>query len=117
LPRLLTRAARASVALLAGNLGRSCGHALFLGAAFLWACFTVLMRWAKLAPLHATALVSVGSLVGYVPVYLLIGGGHILNAPPADIALQAVYQGLLATLVSLTLFGRAVAMLGPAANV
>lgn len=102
----------AGASLLAGNLARSGGHVLFLGAAFMWACFTVVMRWAKLVPLHATALVSVGSLIGYVPVYLLVAGKHILDAPIADIALQALYQGLLATVVSLTLFGRAVAILG-----
>jgi drug/metabolite transporter (DMT)-like permease len=102
----------AGASLLAGNLVRSGGHLLFLLAAFLWACFTVVMRWAKLASLHATALVSVGSLIGYVPVYLLVGGRHILDAPVADIAVQALYQGLLATVVSLTLFGRAVAILG-----
>jgi len=94
------------------DLGRSGGHALFLLAAFLWACFTVTMRWGGIAPLHATALVSVGSLVGYLPFYLLIAGDRILDAPIADIATQAIYQGLLATVVSLTLFGRAVAILG-----
>lgn len=102
----------AGASLLAGGLARSGGHALFLGAAFLWACFTVIMRRARLAPLHATALVAVGSLIGYVPAYLLIAGKHIVDAPIADVALQALYQGLLATVVSLTLFGRAVAILG-----
>lgn len=98
--------------LLSGDLNRSAGHVLFLGAALLWACFTVVMRWAKLAPLHATALVSVGSLIGYVPAYLLIAGNRLIQAPIADLATQALYQGLLATVVSLTLFGRAVAILG-----
>jgi drug/metabolite transporter (DMT)-like permease len=102
----------AGASLMAGNLVRSCGHALFLGAALLWACFTIVMRWAKLEPLHATALVSVGSLIGYVPAYLLIAGNHLLDAPLADIAVQALYQGVLTTVVSLTLFGRAVAILG-----
>jgi len=102
----------AGASLLAGDLARTGGHVLFLGAALLWACFTVVMRWAKLAPLHATALVSVGSLISYVPVYLLVAGKHIVDAPIADIALQVLYQGLLATVVSLTLFGRAVAILG-----
>lgn len=101
-----------TVGQMAGDLGRSGGHALFLLAAFLWACFTLTMRWGGIAPLHATALVSVGSFVGYVPFYLLIAGDRILDAPLADIATQAIYQGLLATVVSLTLFGRAVAILG-----
>ncbi|MBN9886676.1 DMT family transporter [Pelagibaca abyssi] len=98
--------------LTAGGLARSGGHALFLAAAFLWACFTATMRWGGIAPLHATALVSVGSMIGYVPFYLLIAGDRLIEAPLADIATQAIYQGLLATVVSLTLFGRAVAILG-----
>jgi drug/metabolite transporter (DMT)-like permease len=102
----------AGESLLSGDLVRSGGHLLFLGAAFFWACFTIVMRWAKLAPLHATALVSVGSLIGYVPAYLLIAGHRLLEAPIADLVTQALYQGLLATVVSLTLFGRAVAILG-----
>lgn len=102
----------AGASLVSGDLVRSGGHVLFLTAAFLWACFTVVMRWAKLAPVHATALVSAGSLVGYVPAYVLIAGDRILNAPIADVTMQALYQGLLATIISLTLFGRAVAILG-----
>jgi hypothetical protein len=42
---------------------RTFGDALFLFAAFLTACFTVVMRHAKLDPLHLAALVSTGSLV------------------------------------------------------
>lgn len=102
----------AGASLLGGDLARSGGHVLFLSAALLWACFTIVMRWAKLAPLHAAALVSVGSLVGYVPAYLLFAAKHMADASMAEIAVQALYQGLLTTVVSLTLFGRAVAILG-----
>lgn len=42
---------------------RSLGHVLFLSAAFLWACFTVVMRQTKIEPLRAVALVSIGSSV------------------------------------------------------
>jgi drug/metabolite transporter (DMT)-like permease len=50
---------------------RSFGDALFLFAAFLTACFTLVMRQAKLDPLHVVALVSTGSLVIYLPIYLV----------------------------------------------
>src|SRR5580658_10376352 len=49
---------------------RTFGDALFLLASFLTACFTVKMRQAQLKPLHAAALVSTGSLVIYLPIYL-----------------------------------------------
>src|SRR5262245_6696316 len=36
---------------------RMCGHALFLTAALLWACFTVIMQQARIDPLQAAALI------------------------------------------------------------
>jgi len=91
---------------------RTFGHALFLSAAFLSACFTVVMRQAKLDPLHATALVSTGSLVIYLPIYLALRGPGLAQAPPADLTVQAIFQGVLVTIVSLVLYGRAITILG-----
>lgn len=98
--------------LFSGESARSEGHLLFLCAAFMWACFTVTMRWAKLTALHATALVSVGSMIGFLPVYFAIAGLRLIDQPIGDLVIQGLYQGVLATVVSLTLFGRAVAILG-----
>ena len=91
---------------------RALGDALFLVASFLTACFTVVVRRAQLMPLHATALVSTGSLVVYLPVYLACHGIGIARVPFADVAVQAVFQGVLVTIVSLVLYGRAIALLG-----
>lgn len=91
---------------------RTFGVALCLCAAFMWACFTVVMRQAKLEPLHAAALVSTGSLVIYLPLYLALHGIRLAQVPLADLALQAIFQGVLVTVVSLLLYGRAVAILG-----
>jgi drug/metabolite transporter (DMT)-like permease len=96
----------------AWNSSRTLGHAMFLSAAFLWACFTVVMRQAKLDPLHAAALVSTGSLVIYLPVYLALHGIRPAQVPLPDIAVQAIFQGVLVTVVSLFLYGRAIAILG-----
>jgi drug/metabolite transporter (DMT)-like permease len=91
---------------------RTFGHALFLSAAFLWACFTVVMRQATLDPLHAAALVATGSLVIYLPIYLAWYGTRLAQIPLADMTVQAMFQGVLVTIVSLLLYGRAVAILG-----
>jgi drug/metabolite transporter (DMT)-like permease len=91
---------------------RTFGDALFLFAAFLTACFTVAMRQAELDPLHAVALVSTGSLVIYLPIYLACCGTRLAQMPLAEIAVQAIFQGVLVTIVSLLLYGRAVAILG-----
>jgi drug/metabolite transporter (DMT)-like permease len=94
------------------STSRTLGDVLFLFAAFLSACFTVLMWQVKLDPLHAAALVSTGSLVTYLPVYLALYGTRLRQLPLADFAVQAVFQGVLVTIVSLLLYGRAVAILG-----
>jgi drug/metabolite transporter (DMT)-like permease len=94
------------------SAARAFGDALFLLASFLTACFTVVMRQARLEPLHATALVSTGSLVLYLPVYLALFGTRLARVPAADLAAQTIFQGILVTIVSIVLYGRAVAILG-----
>ena len=96
----------------AWNTSHTWGDALFLVAAFMTACGTVVMRQAKLDPLHATALISTGSLVIYLPIYLALHGARLTQAPLADIAIQAAFQGVLVTIVALFLYGRAVVILG-----
>jgi drug/metabolite transporter (DMT)-like permease len=94
------------------SASRSFGDALFLCAALLWASFTVVMRRAELDPLHAAALVSTGSLVLYLPLYLALFGTRLARQPAGDIAAQAMFQGVLVTIVSLLFYGRAVVILG-----
>jgi drug/metabolite transporter (DMT)-like permease len=96
----------------AWSTSRTFGDVLFLIAAFLTACFTLVMRQAKLDPLHAAALVSTGSLVIYLPIYFALYGARLARIPLADLAVQALFQGVLVTIVSLLLYGRAVAILG-----
>jgi drug/metabolite transporter (DMT)-like permease len=91
---------------------RSFGDTLFLLAAFLTACFTVVMQQTKLDPLHAAALVSTGSLVIYLPVYLALRGAHLAQLPLGELAIQVIFQGIIVTIVSLALYVRAVAILG-----
>jgi drug/metabolite transporter (DMT)-like permease len=96
-----------------GTIGwQSAGHALFLGSGLAWACYTVAMRRARLDGLHAAAIAAVGALLLYLPVYLGFAGANLARAAWADIALQAIVQGLLTAIISLVLYGRAVALLG-----
>jgi drug/metabolite transporter (DMT)-like permease len=90
------------------------GAMLSLLAALMWAVFTVVMRRADLNPLHAAALVSTGSLVIYLPVYLAWRGAALAEVPLVDLATQAVFHGVLVTVVSLLLYGRALVLLGAA---
>jgi drug/metabolite transporter (DMT)-like permease len=88
------------------------GHALFLAAGFVWACYTVAMRRARLDGLHAAAIAGVGSFVLYLPAYALLAGTSVLAAPAFDIALQGIVQGVLTAIFALLLYGRMVGLLG-----
>lgn len=94
------------------STSRTFGAILSLLAALMWAIFTVIMRRADLDSLHAAALVSVGSLAIYLPVYLAWRGAALAQVPVSDLAIQVVFQGVLVTIVSLLLYGRALALLG-----
>ena len=88
------------------------GHALFLASGLAWAGYTVAMRRARLDGLHAPAIAAVGALLLYVPFYSFVAGAGLAKAPWADIALQAIVQGLLTNIISYFLYGRAVSILG-----
>lgn len=102
------------VLLRAEDAAVSVGHGLFLLAALLWAGYVVVLRRAGIAPLHATAIVAVGSALVYLPCYAAWAPADMDRAPLADIVVQAIYQGILTTVVGLLAFNRAVASLGVA---
>ena len=97
---------------IAWNASRTFGDALFLCAALMTAGFTVVMRWTRLDPLHAAALVATGSLVIYLPIYLAVAGMRLAAVPLADLTVQAIFQGVFVTIVSIVLYGRAIVILG-----
>jgi drug/metabolite transporter (DMT)-like permease len=51
-------------------------------------------------------------LITYVPVYAIVFGTGLFDAPWRDVALQAFVHGFLTAVISLVLYGRAVSMLG-----
>jgi drug/metabolite transporter (DMT)-like permease len=94
------------------SISRSFGDVLFLVASFLTACYTVIMRKSKLDPIHVVALVSTGSMVIYMPAYFVFHGMHLAEVPFADLIVQAIFQGIVVTIISLVLYCRAVVILG-----
>lgn len=88
------------------------GHLLFVGAAILWAFYTVAMRQVRLDGMHAAAIAAVTSLLVYLPLYAAFLPGKVLDAPLRDVAVQAFVQGVLTAVIAQVLYGRAVGLLG-----
>jgi drug/metabolite transporter (DMT)-like permease len=91
--------------------GENFGHVLFLTSGLLLAWFTIAMRKARLVGLHAAAIAAVTGLLVYGPAYVAMHGASLLEASTRSIAIQAIVQ-ILAAVVSIVLYARAVHFLG-----
>jgi drug/metabolite transporter (DMT)-like permease len=84
-------------------------------AAAMWATYALLFRRSGLMPIQAAALICVWSAALFLPACLFLGLSRLSLASPSEIALQAVYQGVLMSGVALVSFNRAVLLLDSAA--
>jgi drug/metabolite transporter (DMT)-like permease len=91
------------------------GFAALVAAALTWALYTILFRHSGLKAVQAAALICIWSTVVFLPVYLAFGLSRLAAASPGEIALQAVYQGVLMSAIAVVTFNGAVSLLGPAA--
>lgn len=94
------------------------GDVLFICASMSWALYGVLCRRWRVGAVAATAAVALVTLVLAVPVIALavLAGAvpsRLAEAPAAEIAFQAVYQGGLSMLVAGIAFTQVVAHYGP----
>ncbi|CAN5479471.1 DMT family transporter [soil metagenome] len=99
-------------------LGRqSIGHLILVSSTLLWATYSVVLRRSRLDGLHATAIAAVASCIVYLPIYLaFVGPQRLLAAPWQELVWQGAYQGVLTALVSMVLYGYAIALIGPSAS-
>ena len=88
------------------------GDLLFLSGSTSWAVFTLLLRRHPVPPLTAAVTTTLGSAVLYLPVWWLFLPSTMLQAPRAEIAMQAAYQGILVVFVAMLLYTFAVRSLG-----
>ncbi len=90
------------------------GDLLFLVSAVAWAAYTLAAkRWAA-TPWQAVVAVGLWCGAIYLPIWLLWLPSTLGRAPFGEVLYQAAFQGVLATVVALMLFTRALALLGPA---
>jgi drug/metabolite transporter (DMT)-like permease len=92
------------------------GDGFLLLASALWSAYGVLARRLGLAPAHGAAIVAVFSMCSFLPVYAMLPGKALFAAGARDLLLQALVQGALIGAVSIFVYTRAVATLGPAAT-
>ena len=95
-----------------GGPGQWIGDALFFAAAVSWAIFIVLMRKWDVPALRAGGVVGLFSLVVYMPLHFALFSSNLAVAPWREIAAQAVYQGLIVSIISTLGFAYAVRALG-----
>lgn len=101
-----------SVAMTLNVGGLGLGHGLFIAGGMLWALYTVMSRKWGVDPLHATALVSVLSMLIYGPVYVAVQGIGIVFAPIEELLFQALAQGVFSAILALVFYTKAVTILG-----
>jgi drug/metabolite transporter (DMT)-like permease len=88
------------------------GDLLFLCGSSSWAVFTLLLRRYPMPPLTAAVSTTLGSAILYLPVWWLFLPSTLGQAPVAEIAMQAIYQGVLVVFVAMMLYSFAVRILG-----
>ncbi|HZW87181.1 MAG TPA: DMT family transporter [Gallionella sp.] len=88
------------------------GDLLFLCGSSSWAVFTLLLRRHPMLPLTAVVTTTLGSAILYLPVWWLFLPSTLNRAPLAEIAMQAIYQGVLVVFIAMLLYTFAVRRLG-----
>jgi drug/metabolite transporter (DMT)-like permease len=89
------------------------GDLLFAIAGLFWATFGTLLRHWRLSGARAIAIVGALSALVYAPLHgLFVGYEGILRMSLAENMLQVVVQGLLAGMLPIYLFARAVILIG-----
>lgn len=90
------------------------GDLLFILAAMVWAIYTLAFRNNSLTPWQGAAVINAWSSLLLLPVLLVVGVPKLLTAPWADVAWQAMGQGVAAGLLGLVTYMIAIARLGAA---
>ena len=90
------------------------GDGWLVAAAFLWALFSVLIKRWQITPWQVTVSLALLTCLFYLPVYLAFLPKAISQARWTDILIQAFYQGIMATIIQMIFYVKAVQKIGPA---
>lgn len=93
------------------------GHLWLILGSFCWAIYSVMVKLWGVTPLQAAIGLAFYTCVMYLPIYFLFLPSNItfetVDSLWGDIALQAFYQGFMASIVQMVFYVRAVQLIGP----
>lgn len=89
------------------------GDLLFVAGSLCWAFYTVIVRRLHIGPWEATMGGAIVAATLYLPIYFLFLPKALADVHWGMILLQAAYQGVLAIILAVLLYMRAVALIGP----
>jgi len=90
------------------------GYLLFGLCAWMWAAYSITARLAQITAQHGVAIVSVLSLLVFVPVYLVFGDIQLDRLSGSELTFQILYQGIGVGLLGLIAYNYAINALGAA---
>jgi drug/metabolite transporter (DMT)-like permease len=88
------------------------GNLYYVLGGFLYAAYTVSSEKYRIDAWHAVSIVSVFSAIIYIPVYLFFMPKNFGEALVSDIVIQAVFQGVVTSILAIFLFSSAISHLG-----
>ena len=89
------------------------GDGLLLLASLFWSGYGVVTRRLDLPPAQSAAIVAVLSMCCFLPVYALLPGKALFLVSARELLVQAIVQGVLIGAISIFVYTRAVANIGP----
>jgi len=105
------------------NSDFSVGHIYLIAGAFFWALFSVLIKYWEITPWQATVSLALITSILYLPLYISLVPNNLLiiaftdtvlfNKLFADILIQAFYQGVMAMIVQMFFYVKAIEIIGP----
>lgn len=95
------------------NVGHIVGHALVMAGGFVWAAYTVALKYYGLDALESTAILSVLSGLAALPLWILFGN-DLSAVDSGPLIGQGFYQGIMSGVLALFLYGYSVSQLGAA---
>ena len=95
------------------NVTTLLGDGWLVAAAFLWALFSVLIKRWQITPWQVTVSLALLTCLFYMPIYVAFLPKALSQASWTDILLQAFYQGIMATIIQMIFYVKAVQKIGP----